>query len=283
MADTPNPVEIEILVATTLREDGAFLGNMFVHNDISTFSVLIINQTIQGKELNLSQPNICVINSYEKGLSKSRNLALREAKGKYCLIADDDVVFLPDLAIKIKEGFEAFPQADVLSFMTLTTNKKKYWKYPAKPGPMPRRKIRKILSIEMAFQLEKLKKYNIRFNEYFGLGAEFPNGANHLFLHELQKKEAGIYFYPEYIVSHPPTSSSDQIWTDELLYANVARVAYFYHEWAWLFLVKYLFSIWRKSYISRKEIPHKIRVGIKSFKKFKELKPKIYSFAPSTP
>lgn len=280
MNQTPHSADLEILIATTLREDGVFLEKMFAENDLSTLSVLVINQTEVGKALKINHPNIRVINSFDKGLSKSRNLALREARGKYCLLADDDVVFLPDLATKIKAGFEAFPQADVLSFMTLTTDKKKYWKYPAKPGPMPKKKIRKILSVEIAFSLEKLKKYNIWFNEYFGLGAEFPNGENYLFLRELHKKNAKIYFQPQFIVMHPPTSSSDCVENDDLLYANVARFSYFYPRWGWLYLAKYLFFLWRKSFISFNEIPHKARVGMKSLKKFKVLKTKLYRLDP---
>lgn len=267
---------LEVLISTMNRDSLDFLDAMFVSNDLSEFLILIINQTHEGCILKSDQPNIRIINSFEKGLSKSRNLALSKAQGKYCLLADDDVFFLPDLANKIKTGFEIFPQADVLCFMTLTTNQKKYWKYPAKPGPMPGKKIRKILSIEIAFSLEKIKSYNVWFNEYFGLGAEFPNGENYLFLSELYKKSAKIYFQPQYIVMHPPTSSSDCVERDDLLYANVARFSYFYPGWGGLFLAKYLFSLWRKSFISLSEIPHKARVGLKSLKKFNELKSKIY-------
>lgn len=280
MNQTPHSADVEILVATMYREDSGFLEKMFAENNLSTLSVLVINQTEKGKELTSHHPNIRVINRYENGLSKSRNLALREAKGKYCLLADDDVVFLPDLAKKIKNGFETFPEADVISFMTLTTDKKNYWKYPERAGRMPRKKIRKILSVEIAFSLEKLMRYKVWFNEFFGLGAEFPNSANYLFLRELHKKNAKIYFQPEFIVVHPPTSSSDRVDHDEILYAQVACFSYFYPRWGGLFLAKYIFYLWRRSFISLSEIPHKASVGLKSLKKFKALKSKIYAFEP---
>ena len=40
--------------------------------------------------------NIRVINSFEIGLSKSRNLAIKNALGDICIIADDDIEYVED-------------------------------------------------------------------------------------------------------------------------------------------------------------------------------------------
>lgn len=273
--------KIEILIATMKRNDWTFLEKMFVHNKLSEHQILIINQTEKGIELHSTEPHIRVINSFEKGLSKSRNVALQNATGDICLIADDDVVFEPDFINKISKGFQQFKDADVVSFKTKTTKGNAYWAYPDEDGPMPSSKIRKILSVELAFRRRNILEKKVWFNEYFGLGAEFPNGANYLFLKDLTKKSAKICFYRSFICTHPPVSSSDQVGTDALLYAITGRNCYLYGKWAYVLLLKFVFYIWRKSYIDFTQIPHKLKVGYAGIKKFYSLKEKIQHFEPA--
>jgi glycosyltransferase involved in cell wall biosynthesis len=51
-------------------------------------------------------PSVRVVNSFEKGLSKSRNLGLLNAHGKIVLLADDDEVF---------KGFEKSKQNIIIA------------------------------------------------------------------------------------------------------------------------------------------------------------------------
>ena len=78
------------------RDNLDFLIPMFPSANFADFTILIVNQTTEKKLMNSDFPNLKVINSFEKGLSKSRNLALKNATKKILLIADDDVIYLPD-------------------------------------------------------------------------------------------------------------------------------------------------------------------------------------------
>ena len=71
---------------------------MFANNTLEDYRILIINQTTKDNLLESELTNVRVINSFEKGLSKSRNLAIRNAMGDICLIADDDITY--------KKGFK---------------------------------------------------------------------------------------------------------------------------------------------------------------------------------
>ena len=62
---------LEVLISTMNRNSLEFLDAMFIHNDKSEFQILIVNQTQEGKVLKSDQFNIRVINSFEKGLSRS--------------------------------------------------------------------------------------------------------------------------------------------------------------------------------------------------------------------
>ena len=68
--------DIEILISTMNRDSLDFLIPMFSYSHFSNFSILIINQTQSERILTSAYSNVRVINSFEKGLSKRRNLAL---------------------------------------------------------------------------------------------------------------------------------------------------------------------------------------------------------------
>lgn len=56
------------------------------------------------------------IDSSKRGLSRSRNLALHSASCDYCLIADDDEVFVDGVDKIIEIAFRDNPESDVLIF-----------------------------------------------------------------------------------------------------------------------------------------------------------------------
>ena len=88
---------LEILISTMHKESLTFLEQMFPEGKYQAYTILIVNQTTNEKQLQSHFPNIRVINSLETGLPQSRNLALKNAIGDICLIADDDVKYKPCL------------------------------------------------------------------------------------------------------------------------------------------------------------------------------------------
>ena len=109
-------LSLEILISTMKRSNLDFLKPMFP-KDFTNYNILIINQTEKGQELTSKYDNIRVLNSYEKGLSKSRNLALKNAKGDICLLADDDIKYVENFDNIIKNAFNTNKNFDVLTFM----------------------------------------------------------------------------------------------------------------------------------------------------------------------
>ncbi len=75
-------VPFEILVSTMYRDDLSFLEAMFPHGDYRDFNVLIINQTDGERQITSDLPNIRVINTEERGLPQSRNMAIKNAVGR---------------------------------------------------------------------------------------------------------------------------------------------------------------------------------------------------------
>ena len=95
---------IEIIIATMNRDSLDFLIPMFPFAHFSDFSILIVNQTHENAILPSDFPTVKVINSFEIGLSNSRNLGLKNSQGEILILADDDEVFEPDF-IEIISNF----------------------------------------------------------------------------------------------------------------------------------------------------------------------------------
>ena len=122
-------IELEILIATMNRTTLDFLSKMFSGQNYLDFNVLIINQTIDSKLLKSECSNIRVINTFEKGLSKSRNIAIKNATKPICLLADDDIVFNEGFENLILKAHQDYPYP-IITFQTQTTNNEMYWDYP---------------------------------------------------------------------------------------------------------------------------------------------------------
>ncbi len=270
--DTYKTTDLEILVATMHRTSLDFLYRMFSESGMEGFKVLVVNQTDEDAILTSDDPNIRVINAFEKGISKSRNLAIRNAIGPLCFNTDDDVVFIKGFPEIIVEAYNKFDHP-IITFKTLTTAAKDYWRYPDKPMPHNRYVSQKTLSIEISFKLSEILAQRLFFDERFGLGAQFEDAENFVFLTDAKKKGLTPFFVPEYITIHPPLSSSDAVETDRLLYAKAAIKTYAYKNLSYLWVLKFVSFIYRKRYIPFSEIPHKIRVGFKSISDYKKTKP----------
>ena len=79
--------------------------------------VLVINQCdVDNAIIRKFSNNIVWIDTPTRGLSRSRNIALKYAQNDICLIADDDEYFKDGIQEKVFNIFEAHPEADVIVF-----------------------------------------------------------------------------------------------------------------------------------------------------------------------
>lgn len=271
MAEELKKEDLEILVSTMNQSTLDFLIPMFPFAHFSEFSILVINQTNQDNLLNSDFPKVRVVNSFEKGLSKSRNLALRHAVGKIALVADDDVVFLPDFDTKIIESYQQNKDFSIICFQTLTTKNNPYSKYKNQAFNMKEKHFLNVLSIELTFKIQDLSEKNIVFNEYFGLGAKFEDAESLFFLRRANHNELKILFSPKNIVIHQEYSSSDEVVSDRLLYAKMAGFYKKHQFLAYFLLFKFVFFLLRKQMISISEIVPKIKVGLAGISDYKAL------------
>ncbi|NQX85208.1 MAG: glycosyltransferase family 2 protein [Flavobacteriaceae bacterium] len=266
--------KIEVLISTMHRNSLEFLDKMFQEVNVEHVDLLIINQTNNSNQLNKTIANkyniLDVINSNEKGLAKSRNLAIKNAKNSICLIADDDVRYLPELDEKILQAFEKHKEADIISFQ-MVDEFGRFFK-PYKNITMHDKKtMRTVNSVVIAFRKERVIENKVWFNENFGLGAEFQTADEYVFLRDALKAKLKVYFEPVVILEHAYKSSGKSGGSDRLVYARAALFYKYEGVVAYLRLCRYLYLVHREKMIATNEIFKKFKVGLKGINKYKEL------------
>lgn len=251
------------------RKSLDFLIPMFPFSFFSNFSILVINQTNENCLLISEIPKVRVINSHEIGLSKSRNLGIKNAIGKIALIADDDVVFLKNFDDNIIRAYNKNQDATVICFQTVTKEGCLYSNYPKFEKELNIRELRKVLSIELTCIVDDLKKNNCFFNEFFGLGSMFQDSETFFFLRNIRHKKLKMIFQPFSIVIHESFSSSDDAGSDRVIYARMAGFYKRRRGIAYLLLLKYMFFLIRKYNFSALQIKRKFLIGLSGIRDYK--------------
>ena len=267
-----NESSLTIAISTMFRDNLDFLHTIVSQKLYTGISILVINQTDSEKELKSTQPNITVINTLERGLAKSRNMAIRNITTRYAILTDDDVFLMSDFFYKIQKGFSTFPDACVIRFQAVKENNVPFSKYPNKPiANLSLFDRMGVSSIELVVNIDKLKSKKVFFDEYFGLGAVFGNALEQAFIDNVSKNNLQVSYYPEIIVNHPDDCSGRDSSSDKLYYVNgaLARKMFgkFFKFWAVIF---FFFKI-KQSKIKLSELKHFYAVYVEGAKKYDSL------------
>ena len=259
---------LEILISTTKKNNLDFIENIFFENNQHNFPIIIVNQG--GKINDPHKKNIRIINTDTKGLSESRNLAIKNSSKKYCLLADDDIVYKNGFYNIIEQAFEENLNSDIITFMMVDENGKQFKKYPNKTQHNYK-SIREVNSVVIAFKRESIIKNNIQFDTLFGLGATFETGEEYIFLRNCIEKDLTVLFYPKIILQHKSISSGKLAFKDKNIFARAAIFYKFYGYLSYLKLVHHIYLIEKKNMISWKQVYKKFLVGLDGIKKFKSV------------
>ncbi len=183
---------LQVLVATMNQNDHSLLDKMNIQSD-----AIIINQCNENFAKSIKNDNFHIkwVNSDERGLSRSRNMALKKATGDICILADDDLEYVANYNDIILDQFKLYPDADIIAFQVegIESIFKNYYPKQRKTGFL---NSMKISSVEIAFRLDKIKSAGVQFNELFGAGAKYCMSEENIFLAECLKKGLTINYVP---------------------------------------------------------------------------------------
>lgn len=199
-------MNLEVLVSTMNRTDLSLINVMNIKSD-----VLVINQSQKyNNNFELSDKfNFRMMTFNEKGLSRSRNRAIENAKGDICLIADDDVRYHENYVDTIIRAHQRHSDYDIIVFAVPTTNTSRAKSYYKKIKKMGYVRSLKIASFEISFKRQRVVDKNIEFNEKFGAGSGYHSmGEENIFIYECLKKGLKILYLPIEIgtVTHEESS-----------------------------------------------------------------------------
>jgi glycosyltransferase involved in cell wall biosynthesis len=172
------------------KEIASLLDVMNIDSDC-----VVVSQCNKDNKETFSYKGHCInaIYSTERGLSKSRNLALKYADADIVIIADDDICYVDGYSKKIIEAYDKINNADIITFKV--RRDKKYFIGIKKLNKIW---VHKITSYEITMRLNKIK--DIHFNEIFGTGSGcFLHGEENIFLTDCVRKGKRIYYYPQMI------------------------------------------------------------------------------------
>ena len=140
------------------------------------------------------------------GVAKSRNEAIRQAKGKYLVFADDDIVFLDGLADAIRT-METNPQITLLLGKAVSEGGIERKKYPTKARRLGLLNSARAATYEIVVRVDDLRSRGIWFDENFGAGVENYLGDEYIFIADLIRDGAECWYYPFVLAAHPEDSS----------------------------------------------------------------------------
>ncbi|MBF4516291.1 glycosyltransferase family 2 protein [Flavobacterium sp. ANB] len=261
--------DVEILISTMNRDSLDFLVPMFPFSHFSNFSILIVNQTLNDKILTSDFSNVRVINSFGKGLSKSRNLALENAIGKILVIADDDIVYQEGFITKIIHAYHKFPEAAVINFSVVNSEGNLIKKYPLNPkSSLNIFDILNTSSIEITLNKSIIHAEKIQFDEKFGLGGIFEIGEEAVFLFDLKEKKRQLAFESEIIAKHENQTSSNKKNIAERYYIHGALFSrVFKKKYVYWILIKLFFDL-KQHKISFSDIKNLFKSAKQGHKEF---------------
>ena len=179
-------MNIEVLLSTMNLHKDKEVDSLIKTMNINT-KYLIINQNENKTEI--KNKNVISIN--EKGLSKSRNLAIKKSKADIVILADDDVIYENDYEETIKKAYKENPKADIICFYVESKNKKRKVKRIVGKN-VGKLKIMRISSFQITMKKDKIKE--IKFDENFGSGAKYDRGEEAIFLKDCLEKGLKIIY-----------------------------------------------------------------------------------------
>lgn len=194
-------MELEVLMSCMHQQD-----DRLVRNSRLTGNVVILNQCDHEAYTEYPTANgvARMFSVRQRGLTKSRNAAIRHAKADICLLCDDDEVFVSGYEDRILRAYDALPQADVVVF-----------RIGNHPTALPDRVTRlrfpqffRVCSWQLSFRRERLLSRGIRFDELLGAGTGNGGEEELKFLMDCEKAGLQIWNVPVEIASLNPSEST---------------------------------------------------------------------------
>lgn len=202
-------MKLIVLISCMHEKDYSIIERSNVQTD-----VVVVNQcdkdSIDEFDFKNKKGETChakFINTTERGLSRSRNMAIRNAWGDVCLIADDDEIFEDDIEETIIMNFHNHPKASLIAFSLRWVDVNV--SYPSKPMILRFKNLLQVSSVQICFKLMDVINNNILFDEKMGSGTGNGGGEENHFMLDCRKFGFEMWYCPGVIAT---ISKGDSKW-----------------------------------------------------------------------
>lgn len=192
---------IEILISCMYEKDLLIAERLNTNTD-----VLIVNQcdTNQQNQKKTVSRTVRMISTTERGLSRSRNMAIRNSWADICQLSDNDQYFYSNYEEIIQTAYQNIPEADIIifDFDDMPCRIKKYI------HKLSFLELLHITSGQISFRRTSILNAGVFFDPFMGAGS--GNGAQeeNKFLIDCYKKKLKIYYVPQSLGRLLPADST---------------------------------------------------------------------------
>jgi len=200
-------MNLSVLISCMHQKDWSIVGRSNVQTDC-----VVVNQcdydkveefTFVNKEGHTCKAKF--ISTTERGLSRSRNMAIKNAVSDICLLCDDDGVLEDNYNETILNAFNKHPEIDIFAFK-LNYSKKVFSDVCYK---VKRFSSARISSQQIAFRRTTVLKTKILFDEKMGSGSGNGASEENRFLFQLISCGMQMMYYPVLIAT---IKDGDSLW-----------------------------------------------------------------------
>lgn len=237
-------MKVEVLVSTMNKKEKSTLIEDMKINDC-----VIINQITKSIEPSENQylGDKKFISFKEKGLSRSRNKAIKYSSADICVMADDDMYYEDNYEKIIVDSYLKYPKADIIAFYVDDENVSRRKKI-MKEGKISLLNSMKLQSVQVTFKRNSIVSNDLLFDENFGTGSIYPWGEENIFLFDAKRKKMNIYYVPIKIATLKDTGVTSWDRSNNVEHYNNQGIIY-YRMSKILYMFLIIQFVLRKRYI----------------------------------
>ena len=190
-------ITVQVLISCMHENDFSIVNRTNIQGD-----AIIVNQCDEEKVEKTTMVNkkgnpfnVVMIYTRERGLSRSRNMAIKYATADICLICDDDEFLDDDYVETIQNAYSEYLEADLMTFIVHYKNKK----FASKKKKIGVMGICKTFSVQITFKRQSIIKNGIHFDVQMGSGSGNGAGEENKFLMDCYRKGLKMLYIPDYI------------------------------------------------------------------------------------
>lgn len=191
---------LEVLISCMHQIDWSIIQRSNIQTD-----VLIINQCdhdcIKQYSFNNQNGQLChakMVCTTQRGLSRSRNMALQYATGDICLFCDDDEVLEDKYYDIIHKAFKDYTDYNLIAFRLVYSRKT----FPNTQQTYNRFTSGKLSSAQLAFKRDMILQTGVLFDEQLGSGTGNGGGEETKWLYQLlSKRKIKVIYLPVLIAN----------------------------------------------------------------------------------